>query len=99
MLITVKLIEKLVKEAMKYRMEPLRYASTDVGYIKSGVFEGMLKVRKGAKPRKNGKVKVYLMYISFKEYMPTIKAWQKFIKFNKDKTYNVIMKTEKLKTK
>jgi hypothetical protein len=87
------------KEERRGKERNRRRSKHDVSYIKSGAFEGMLKIRKGANPRKNGKARVYLMLLSNSEYKDAAKSWQKFIKFNKDKTYNVIMKTEKINRK
>lgn len=96
--LTTETIEKVMAEARKHRIEPIRYASTDVSYIKSGPFKGMLVVRKGAKPRKNGKVSTYPMILNPKS-STKISSWKKKLKIHKDLTYNVILPTGTLKVK
>lgn len=61
--LTVKDIEHLVFIARQHRMQPIRYASTDVRTIKRGTFKGMKLVRKGAKPRRNGKEAFYILVL------------------------------------
>lgn len=69
---TVATIMKMVKIAREHRIEPVRYASTDVIKIKKGTFKDFYYVRKGAKPRKNGKYSFYGIVYRKKKLKPEI---------------------------
>ena len=64
MRLTTKIIRRIVKEAEKYKLEPIRYPSTRIIEIKNGRFKGLHYPLPGTKPRKNGKFRCFALVYS-----------------------------------
>ena len=67
--LTVAIIKRIVEEAQKYKIQPIRYKSSDAILIKKGLFKGQYKLKKGAKPDNRGKISVYAFLTNNSYYM------------------------------
>ena len=74
--LTLDVIKNAVKAANEYKIPPLRYASTQVTEIKKGVYKGMYLIKEGAKSRKNGRMKFYLIAYGIEKHKKVICAPQ-----------------------
>jgi len=61
---TKELLSKLIDEAIKHKLQPIRYPSTRVYKIKQGQKKGYYNLLPNTTPRKNGAFHCFVMILS-----------------------------------